>query len=271
MTSTYPLLLSLHDLQLKEQETSKAELAWVLSKVLPRCLASLRDTLAECQELLQPREPGVVLPLSSVRSEALKGFIRRVGTQIVKSEMQIKIQGLIRGQLYKISLSPGDTITINQLAMAQSLIEVTLEQLSMKIDLSNSSTALGHIDTLLSNLKLACNSLKTPSPAELFPQTSINHELDQIFSPPLPSHVSVNIHICEAAIITEIRTLVLHDERPKNGEGGMASKLGLIRINPNAQDDVYEFEGGYARVVDRVRVESQDPNIISLSAKLAGV
>lgn len=69
------------------------ELEWLLQS-LQDSLAALRDGLHECAALLEPKEPGSTLVLSSLRSENVKGFVTRVGTKIVKGVGRLMIPTL---------------------------------------------------------------------------------------------------------------------------------------------------------------------------------
>ena len=57
-------------------------------------LESTLDGLTECVALLDPQEGGSTLALSSTRSEALKGFIVRMGEKVIKGELLVKLGGL---------------------------------------------------------------------------------------------------------------------------------------------------------------------------------
>lgn len=57
-------------------------------------LDSTQEGLTECVTLLDPQEDGSKLALSSTRSEALKGFVERMGERVVKGELLIKMPGL---------------------------------------------------------------------------------------------------------------------------------------------------------------------------------
>ena len=72
----------------------KRELKWLLHEVFPQLLKSTQDGLTECIALLDPQEGGSTLALSSTRSEALKGFVVRMGERIIKGELLIKLVGL---------------------------------------------------------------------------------------------------------------------------------------------------------------------------------
>lgn len=59
------------------------ELLWLLDS-LQETLKSLKAGFEECRLLLAPTENGSTLVLSSHRSEAVKGFVTRNGTRIIK-------------------------------------------------------------------------------------------------------------------------------------------------------------------------------------------
>jgi len=63
--------------------TQFRELEWLVIELQDN-LTSLREGLEECVVLLQPTQPASTLVLSTHRSECLKGYITRVGTQIIK-------------------------------------------------------------------------------------------------------------------------------------------------------------------------------------------
>ena len=69
-------------------------------------LQSTQDGLTECIGLLNPQEHGNTLPLSSTRSEVLKGFAVRMGEKITKGELVVRLLGL--GNVKK-----GHTISIS--------------------------------------------------------------------------------------------------------------------------------------------------------------
>ena len=84
----------------------KRELKWLLEAILPAPLQSMQDGLTECISLLDPQEDGSTLALSSLRSEALKGFVVRMGERITKGELLIRLRGLGNSRKgYNISIA----------------------------------------------------------------------------------------------------------------------------------------------------------------------
>src|SRR5436190_15176029 len=95
----------------------KRELRWLIETVFEQPLASTQDGLTECIALLDPQEGGSTLALSSTRSEALKGFVVRMGERIIKGELLIKLPGLGSSKRgYGLSISNGG-ITLEQVIL----------------------------------------------------------------------------------------------------------------------------------------------------------
>ena len=97
----------------------------------------------------------------------------------------------------------------------------------------------------------------------------------QTFDPPLPSNVSFHMFIFDAALVLEIRTLELHNAGEKSSLTGfsirdsLASALGGTRPPVHDEADrTFKYRGQDVRVKEKIRVESQDPALISASAKL---
>lgn len=102
----------------------------------------------------------------------------------------------------------------------------------------------------------------------------------QTFDPPLPAHVSFHLFVSDAALVLEIRTLEPHHAGTPLSSSltgfrlrdSLASALGAAR--PPAHDEAdrtFRFNGHDVRVKDKIRVESQDPALLSVSAKLSAL
>lgn len=116
----------------------------------------------------------------------------------------------------------------------------------------------------------------------------------QVFDPPLHPHLSFDLYVSEAALTAELRSLELvpPSDAPKpafslasipsltaidstSGFGQrFAAAVGLRggpRGNGDAQDEVFAYRGMNVKVRERVKVESQDPNLMAVWAKLGGL
>jgi hypothetical protein len=96
----------------------------------------------------------------------------------------------------------------------------------------------------------------------------------QAFDPPLPHNVSFHLVILDAALLLEIRTLevVNPSEEQYTGFGlrdRFAFALGGARLPVHDEvDRTFTYRGQEVKVKEKIRVESQDPALISAMAKL---
>lgn len=283
---------------IKEQDATLArELDWLLSS-LQDTLQSLKAGLEECAELLAPKEPGSTLVLSSFRSENLKGFITRVGTRIVKGDVQLRLPSLPppRGQTsYKLSISTlptAPTIVLDQLTTTRTLINACLDVVDATLwtgDRTNPNFISGQLRLLHDDIQEAKAALKGWTPE----QKSWHEEpVDAAaFHPPLPGNISFHLSVSEAAVLLNVRTLeAAYSNTGTNtpisfisGTGTpsysgfsvrerLATALGGGR--PAFHDEAHEvfmYKGQEVRVRDKVRVESQDPSLMAAMAKLGAL
>jgi hypothetical protein len=96
----------------------------------------------------------------------------------------------------------------------------------------------------------------------------------QTFDPPLPSTVSFHLFIFDAALVLEVRTLEPQHAEQKSLTGfsirdSLAVALGGTRAPAHDEADrTFKYKGHDVRVKEKIRVETQDPALISASAKL---
>lgn len=284
------------DLIKEEEATLARELEWLLSS-LQDTLQSLKSGLEECAELLAPKEPGSTLVLSSLRSENLKGFITRVGTRIVKGDVQLRLPSLPppRGQTsYKLSLSTlptAPTLVLEQLTTARTLINACLDVVDATRwtgDSSNANFIWGQLRLLHDNIQEAKSALRG------WTDSSKQWHEDPVdpaaFAPPLPANISFHLSISEAAVLLNVRTL--EAAYPNTGTNTPISFAGTATPSysgfslrerlatalgggrPAFHDEAHEvfmYKGQEVRVRDKVRVESQDPSLMAAMAKLGAL
>lgn len=99
----------------------------------------------------------------------------------------------------------------------------------------------------------------------------------QTFDPPLPPNVSFHLFVSDAALVVEIRTLEPQQsaDEPSSSYTGFSIRdrltfaLGGARAPAHDEADrIFKYKGQHVRVKEKIRVESQDPALISASAKL---
>lgn len=288
-----------HELVRAEEDTIAKELEWLLSS-LQDTLQSLKSGLEDCAELLAPTEPGSTLVLSSLRSENLKGFITRIGTRVVKGDIHLRLPSLPppKGHhSYKLSISTqptAPTIVLEQLTTTRTLINACLDVVDATRwtgDAKNPNFISGQLRLLHDNIQEAKGALKGWTEGQ-----KAWHEAPvpvDTFNPPLPDNVSFHLSISEAAVLLNVRTL--ETAYPVTGTNTplsftstssaaqpsysgfslrekLVSALGVGR--PTFHDeahDVFTYKGQDVRVRDKVRVESQDPCLMSAMAKLGAL
>ena len=158
------------------------ELSWLLS-TLDETISALRSGLQECIHLLAPSGPGSTLPLSTSRSEALKGFITRVGSRVTRGDMQVKMAGLpfTRGlQAYKLSVATDHTLMLEQLVDVGNYVVASLELLRGEgedreggdetwMKKMDPKSVMQMLTALHANMMAARTALKGASAHRLFP------------------------------------------------------------------------------------------------------
>jgi hypothetical protein len=151
--------------------TRQRELAWLLS-ALQETLSSLKSGLEECSSLLAPRDQGSTLVVSSHRSEAIKGFITRNGSNVTKGDVQLRLASLPppRGQTsYKLSISTSPSapvLQLKQIAQVRTLINSSLDVVDATAwtgDKGDANFISGQLTLLHENIRDAKAVLKAPS------------------------------------------------------------------------------------------------------------
>jgi hypothetical protein len=288
-----------------EEKSLQLELQWYLH-FLQAQLGSLKDGLEDCVALLAPKEPGSTLVLSSLRSENVKGHVTRVGTKVIKGDIHLRLVTLPPNTprtnanstpSTRLTFAPSPSspdLVLPQLFAVRSLINDSLDIIDISrwtgesTDASFISGQLKLLHDHLSNAKAYLKGVTPGQPADSVPGGEWwNHSVDaNVFQPPLPDHLSLHFTILDANIVLTIRTLL------PTSPGGTPSTpssdtafslsgfslrnklLGLGPRPPNHDEmgDIYEWHGKTDVVVrEKVRVETGDPNLMSVAAKLSAL
>ncbi|EFX01965.1 37S ribosomal protein rsm22 [Grosmannia clavigera kw1407] len=303
------------ELQKELQATEKRELDWQLDE-LRETLTNLKQSLEDCYKLLGPDGNGNTLVVSTPRNEAVKGHITRLGTQIVRGSMHIRLRTLPHQTL---TIDPRQPITIGPLAALHTLLTRSIDLLALTLAYSyppprsppgepGTLPLHGRNDTFISTqlrvlaqaLTDALALLKGPAPTPGDPAWSTRSVSLSHFSPALPSAVSFYIGLQDSQLVLWLRAVepvgvplnfgmkfalalgtarrIEHDEADKvftySCEDGTAKGLHSPQPAGSATSDVDEPRPeGPAEVYvrEKVRIESADPSLMSLSAKLGAL
>ncbi|QIW99207.1 hypothetical protein AMS68_004725 [Peltaster fructicola] len=268
------------------ESTQRRELEWLLTS-LQETLRSLKAGLEETAALLAPTEPGVTLVVSSLRSEALKGFVTRVGTRIVKGDITLRLPSLVppRGQQAvraSVSQQPAATpIVLEQLATTRTLINSCLDVVDATQwtgDSTNANFISGQLRLLHENVQEARNALRGWNDKQKsWPQDSYDFN---VFESGLPKNVSFHFFISEAALILIVRTIELADPNEAANASFTGFSLrerfttalgGPRTVSHDEMTETFSYRGQEVRVKDKVRIDSQDPNLMAALAKLGAL
>ncbi|KAF2691517.1 hypothetical protein K458DRAFT_411240 [Lentithecium fluviatile CBS 122367] len=272
----------IEDTQLaSEQAASQTrELEWLLVQ-FRETLQSLKAGLEECAALLAPTENGSTLVLSSVRSECLKGLVTRVGTRIVKGMVKLRLSSLPppRGSAtYDLTISSAPhapTLVVPQLTSVRTSINTCLDVIDVTTwtgDSSDANFVAGQLRLLHDHIQEARQALKGYSDVQ--PPWWEHAPDDKVFDPPLPPNVSFHLFVFDAALLLEIRTLEVQNAGDDAYAGfslrdRLAVALGGVRPPVHDEADrTFTYRGQEVRVKEKIRVESQDPALMSAMAKL---
>ena len=96
----------------------------------------------------------------------------------------------------------------------------------------------------------------------------------KIFSPPLSPSLSLHLSIADAALLLHVRTLISPSTTESSLTGlSLRTRLGLGPRPPvhDELDQVFHYRGEEVTVREKVRLESQDPSLMAVMAKLSAL
>ncbi|KAA8647229.1 uncharacterized protein ATNIH1004_005919 [Aspergillus tanneri] len=260
------------------------ELEWLLRN-LQDSLVSLREGLHECEALLAPKEPGSTLVLSSLRSENVKGFVTRVGTKIVKGDIQLRLSSLasVRGlptTRLCLATAPGaPELVLSQLVSVRNLVNQSLDVVDVSTwtgDPLNASFIFGQLHLLHETISEARQMLKGESDKVRGKWWEAS-ALEDTFDPPLPPSLSFHLSIADSALVLYLRTVEpstpSHTPTDISLTGfNLRDRIFGTRQRPHDEaGDVFTWKGEEVKVKEKVRVESQDPSLMAVMAKLTAL
>ncbi|BFZ64599.1 hypothetical protein YB2330_005746 [Saitoella coloradoensis] len=259
------------DLHKAERDAARAEFTWLLESILPHTTNTLISGLQECVAILAS-ESSITLALSSARSEHLKGFIVRRGDEIVKTDIRLKMPTFNSGRGYNLTLTPrgigqhGEVqsephpIPLPQYSAAKRMISRALE-LASSSDFLSPEKASSNLSTLAELLHTTLTTLRSPDNHTLFPYAALSTDI-------LPSSLSLDIFLADGAVTLDLRSLRL-SPNPSDFTHKQHWAMGFGKVKHEPQGEVYRYAEQYAKVLEKVRVESQDPGLMAVMVKVS--
>jgi len=302
-TWVYPPIAA-DQLKKAEDDSLKRELGWLLES-LQGSLVSIKEGLEECVLLLAPKEPGSTLVLSSLRSESVKGFITRIGSKLVKGDIHLRLASLPPNTPKTAANSHPSTrltfapkadapdLILPQLQSVKRLINDSLDIIDVSRWTGQSTDApfiSGQLKLLHDHLNEAKICLKGPIagqdlslvPGSQWWTTSVE---PGVFKPSPSELLSLHFTIQDANLVLTIRTLAPATPggtptTPVEGSFSLSGfnlrnrLLGLGPKLPNHDEmgETFEWRGKQEVIVrEKVRVETGDPSLMSVAAKLSAL
>lgn len=272
-TTVWPPI-SPDELKVKEDSSVERELEWLLES-LQESLVALKSGLEECYALLAPIEPGSTLVVSSPKSEYVKGHITRVGTSVTKGSLHLRLKTCNPAHFV---LAPDHTIILNPLANLRSVLNQSLDcvDITRWTGDRTSATFISSQFRLLHSLITEARTILKGS-VKIPPSTSDSwHNPSkppnvEAFKPPLPETLSLYLSVREAYLVLTVRVLEPADA-PQTIGTRFAFAIGAQRrLEHDEMDETFNYLGHNVRVKEKVRVESADPSLIAVMAKLAAL
>ncbi|CAK7201556.1 hypothetical protein SEUCBS139899_004262 [Sporothrix eucalyptigena] len=276
------------------------ELAWLLTE-LGDDLRGLQTSLHDCYNLLGPSGQGNTLVVSTQRNEAVKGTITRKGTRIARGTIHLKLRTL---PAQTLNIDPAHPITIDPLDDLNTLLTRSIDLLGITLAHAypddDSPTAprveqflAAQLRVLAQALQDASSLLRGPPLTETDPHWVTRSAALSHFSPPLPPGISFYLGLQDSQLVLWLRAVEPADT-PVNLGMKFALALGTARrIEHDEAEQIFTYccEDGHAKglhtpaadadplappdespakvyVREKIRVESADPSLLSLSAKL---
>lgn len=291
----------------KAREALSKETDWLLKQTHSQMNTTIIFGLLECKTRLTA-ETETRLVMSSGRSEAIKGIVVRQGSRLKSGELKIRLAA--PGAEHELDLSKKKIEQLQQKHIqSKEDIRYVLRQVVDTVNLidqavegirrarfSHVDMALSVLTRLLSLLRTATKCIKYPSEGLMFPVRSTEHDDPDLFA----KGMTVDFYLEDSSVVTDVRAFTIledkdsqeasdSDHHPQSSNnsfsnnsstsyhahGGTSTAANFfksigIKTRKINWDNVFEFNGHKVLEIERVKVESQDPNLISAMAKLKG-
>ncbi|PHH52053.1 hypothetical protein CFIMG_004283RA [Ceratocystis fimbriata CBS 114723] len=296
-----------HHLKQTQRESHQRELKWIIGEIR-ESLQELKSGLEDCYALLAPIEPGSTLAMSTPRNEKVKGTVTRIGSQIVKGTLHLQLS---TQQAQVLAINTSKPICIRPLMEIQQSLSDAVKLLEITLDNeSTPETLFAQLRVLTQLMFDASANLKgnemhsrppTPGSASATPPCDTTWTTMSVasnaFNPHINSSLSVHITLQDSCIILWLRAL-----EPVDAPVFFGTKIGLAigtvrRLEHDEMDKPFKYtfnrdESAIQQtallgrrhaaplsgtkpvdvfVREKVRVESADPNLMSLQAKLSSL
>ncbi|GAB1209901.1 hypothetical protein APSETT445_008689 [Aspergillus pseudonomiae] len=183
-----------------------------------------------------------------------------------------------------LSNSPGaPELVLHQLVSVRDLVNQSLDVVDVSTwtgDPLNASFIYGQLRLLYETLSEARQMLKGESD-QVRGKWWETSALEDMFDPPLPPNLSFHLSIADSALVLYLRTL--ESSTPTHTPTAFATDISLTGFNLRDRlfgtrhrghdevGDLFTWKGDEVKVREKIRVESQDPSLMAVMAKLTAL
>ncbi|MCJ1341282.1 hypothetical protein MMC09_006578 [Bachmanniomyces sp. S44760] len=219
----------------------------------------------------------------------MKSSIQRGNISILTQDIHLRLSTLPlprSSASYPLHFSkdPGaPSLILTQLTLVRNLIYQSLDVVDVSTwtgDAHDPSFIAGQLRLLFDFIQEARQNLKGGEDAVGVKWWQVYTD-EKIFEPPIPQDLSFHLSIHEASLLLTIRTLQPIDPNTPTSTFStetltgfsLRQRLGLVAKLPDHDEsgETFMYRGQEVKVKEKVRVESQDPSLMAVMAKLSAL
>lgn len=207
--------LSEEQVSIITEKNHQNELKWLTRSIIRPQLPELREELKSClRQISEDNETVFKLPLTSHKSEMLKGTISRQNVKIIGLNVDIKAKTFNGGKTINMKLKDSNhPIVIRQLLDCHDCIYNALKMIDKicEFDALDDKVFLTYMNKLYLHICAAKKALDCPNVAYIFPNYRVASTL---FEPEMSKHMSLDFFVNSGELTVDFQSLKHVTQRP---------------------------------------------------------
>lgn len=224
--------LTEEQIQVLTKEQTQKEVRWYMSEFISNQLDTIRDVLKYClRNFDEADDTTYKLPLSSHKSEVVKGTLTRRNFKIVDLHMVINTPHFNGGKKFEFKMKPSHYMVVCQLLDCHDAMENAISSLDKIVEnMRNGNDPdlfVRYVEQACSHIKLARESLSTPNAAYIFPY----HRLPGgSFEPAFPKTGALDVLVNDGELIIDFKSLAPVEQKPWNAIIDATNRLSFADV-----------------------------------------
>ncbi|VEU21904.1 DEKNAAC102931 [Brettanomyces naardenensis] len=206
--------LSASQIETISKDNEARELAWLISSIVRPQLPEIKEGLSSClRQVSEDNEAIFKLPLSSHKSEILKGTVSRKNYKIVGLNVSIKTKGFNSGRPFSLQLKEDQSIIIRQLLDCHDYIYKAVNTIDkiQETEQLDPLVFLKYIEQLYEQIISAKQALNDPNPAYIFPKYRTSAAK---YEPEMPECINLDFFVNNSELTVDFQSLKRVTKRP---------------------------------------------------------